>query len=138
MDGSAKGQRGLVLSLRILGTVDLVALAAIVLPFEWMARIHAWLGLGQLSHNPINDYLIRSASALYAVHGAMILFISTDVQRYAPLIKFLAVAALVHGIVLYLIDTIAGMPPFWIALEGPTVAATGVVVLMLQRRPLAA
>ena len=138
MDGSASGQRGLVVFLRILGTVDLLAVAAILLPLEWMAKIHSWLGMGQLPEMAIISYLTRSASALYALHGAMILFISTDVRRYARLIKFLAIAALVHGVIFYLIDMIAGMPPFWIALEGPIVVATGVIVLMMQRRPLAA
>jgi hypothetical protein len=138
MDGSASEQRGLVLFLRTMGTVDFLAVTAIFLPLEWMAKIHSWLGMGQLPEKPIIDYLTRSASALYALHGAMILFVSTDVRRYAPLIQFLAVAALVHGVVLYLIDSIAGMPSFWIVLEGPTVAATGVLVLMVQRRPLAA
>jgi hypothetical protein len=138
MDGSTKGQRGLVVFLRILGTVDLLAVAAVFLPLEWMAKIHSWFGMGQLPEMPILNYLTRSASALYALHGAMILFVSTDVRRYAPLIKFLAVAALIHGVILYLIDLIAGMPPFWIALEGPIVVATGVIVLMIQRRPLTA
>jgi hypothetical protein len=133
MDERARGQHVLVLILRILGTIDLLAVAAVFLPLEWMAKAHAWLGMGLLPEQPIISYLTRSASALYALHGALILFISTDVRRYAPLIKFLAVAALVHGVALYLIDSIAGMPGFWIALEGPTVAASGVIVLMIQR-----
>jgi hypothetical protein len=134
MDDAAREQRGLVLMLRILGTVDLLAVLAVFLPLEWVAKAHAWLGLGVLPEKPIIGYLTRSASALYALHGAMILFVSTDVRRYGPLIKFLAVAALVHGIILYLIDMSAGMPAFWIVLEGPLVAATGAIVLMVQRQ----
>jgi hypothetical protein len=133
MADAARAQRALVLILRILGTLDLLAVLAIFLPLEWMAKTHAWLGLGELPEQPILNYLTRSASALYALHGAMIVFVSTDVRRYAPLIKFLAVAALIHGVTLYLIDTTAGMPGFWIVLEGPIVAATGTVVLMVQR-----
>jgi hypothetical protein len=133
MAGGANRQRGLVLVLRILGTVDLFAVLAVFLPLEWMAKVHAWLGMGELPDQPIVNYLTRSASALYALHGAMVLFVSTDVRRYAPLIKFLALAALIHGAALYLIDLAAGMPSFWLALEGPAVAASGTVVLMLLR-----
>ncbi|HTU21686.1 MAG TPA: hypothetical protein VMG10_26855 [Gemmataceae bacterium] len=133
MDDAAKKQRGLVLVLRILGTGDLLAVLAVFLPLEWMSKVHSWLGMGALPEQPIINYLTRSASALYAVHGAMLLFVSTDVRRYAPLIKFLAVVALIHGVGLYLIDMSAGMPGFWVAVEGPTVAAAGTVVLMLQR-----
>lgn len=132
MSERAAKQRGLVIVLRILGTIDALAVLAIFLPQSWMATAHAWLGMGKLPDQPIIDYLTRSASALYALHGAMILFVSTDVERYAPLIKFLAVAALVHGVVLFLIDVAAGMPAWWRFLEGPAIAAMGTVVLMMQ------
>jgi len=134
MDDTAKRPRGLVRLLRILGTIDLLAVLAVFVPLEWMARVHAWLGMGELPQQPIVNYLTRSASALYALHGAMILFVSTDVRRYAPLIQFLAFAALIHGAALCVIDTLAGIPAFWIVLEGPVVIAMGIVVLLLLRK----
>jgi hypothetical protein len=78
------------------------------------------------------EYLARSASALYALHGALVLFLSFDVPRYWRLITFLAVAALVHGAVMTGIDLAAGMPVAWTLGEGPCFAATGAVVLLLQ------
>jgi hypothetical protein len=127
-----KNQTGLVFILRVFGVMDLLALLAVFLPLEGMARTHAWLGLGELPREPIVGYLTRSASALYALHGAMILFISFDVSRYARLITFLAVAALVHGAIMFVIDLVVGMPVFWTLLEGPAFAATGAVVLWMQ------
>jgi hypothetical protein len=133
MDGTAKGRSALVVALRLFGTLDLLALLAVLMPTEWMARGHTWLGLGELPREPIVGYLTRSASALYALHGALILFISGDTLRYARLITFLAVAALVHGGVMLGIDLAVGMPAFWTLLEGPAFAATGAIVLVLQR-----
>lgn len=130
----AKKQTGLVLILRILGGVDLLALLAVFLPLGWMARTHAWLGMGELPPAPIVGYLTRSASALYALHGAIILFLSFDPRRYARLITFLAVAALFHGAVMLGIDLAAEMPVFWTLLEGPAFAATGAIVLLIQWR----
>ncbi|HEY7311424.1 MAG TPA: hypothetical protein VH643_18830 [Gemmataceae bacterium] len=127
-----KNQTGLVVVLRILGSVDLLALLAVFLPLDWMARAHAWLGLGELPREPIVGYLTRSASALYALHGAMILFISFDTRRYARLITFLAVVALVHGVVMLGIDLGVGMPVWWTLLEGPAFAGTGALVLLIQ------
>jgi hypothetical protein len=79
-------------------------------------------------------YLLRSASALYALHGAMILFVAFDVRRYWRLITFLALAALVHGAVMAGIDAAVGMPRPWALAEGPCFAATGAVVLLFQAR----
>ena len=54
------------------------------------AAAHASLGLGPMPQGPLVGYLIRSASALYALHGALALFLSFDVRRYWRVITFLA------------------------------------------------
>jgi hypothetical protein len=128
------GERVLVVVLRAFGALDLLALGAVLMPQPWMASAHAWLGLGALPEAPIVGYLARSASVLYALHGALVLFISFDVRRYWRLITFLAVAALVHGIIMAGIDFAVGMPRPWAVAEGPCFAATGAVVLLLQLR----
>jgi hypothetical protein len=120
--------------LRVLGGVDLLALVAVVMPRGWMAQGHAWAGLGELPTAPIVGYLGRSASFLYALHGATVLFISFDVARYRPLITFLAIIALAHGAVMLGIDLAEGMPLWWTVVEGPGFTATGAVVLSLQVR----
>ena len=99
-----------------------------------MASAHGALGLGNLPDAPMVGYLTRSASALYGLHGAMILFVSFDVRRYERLIKFLAIAALIHGAVMLAIDLAVGMPWFWTLFEGPGFAMTGIVVLMAKRQ----
>jgi hypothetical protein len=128
-----KPQPALVVVLRFFGALDSLALITVFLPQSWMSVAHAFLGLGTLPDTPIVGYLTRSTSALYALHGAMILFVSFDVQRYWRLITFLAVAALVHGAVMLGIDLAVGMPWYWTLFEGPGFAATGVIVLIAQR-----
>jgi hypothetical protein len=131
---ASKSMRQLALLLRGIGCLDLLALVAVVMPQHWMDVGHKWLGLGSMPHEPIVGYLARSASALYALHGAMILFISFDVERYERLIRFLALAALVHGAVIFGIDFFERLPALWRYGEGPAFAATGVAVLWLQRK----
>lgn len=130
----SQNQRALAIVLRVFGGLDALAILAVLMPTEWMAKVHAWLGLGPLPREPIVGYLTRSASALYALHGAMILFLSFDTRRYDRLITFLAVAALVHGTVMLGIDLAVGMPLLWTLGEGPAFAATGAIVLVIQRR----
>ena len=125
-------RRLLVIVLRVYGCVDLAALVAVVMPGEWMAAIHAAVGLGEFPEAPLVGYLTRSASALYALHGAMILFVSFDVDRYWPLITFLAIAAVIQGFVILAIDLAVGMPMPWTIIEVPSFIGTGAAVLAAQ------
>jgi hypothetical protein len=127
----ARSERALAGVLRLFGVVDLLALCAVFLPRRWMEVGHAWTGLGSMPDGPLIGYLARSTSALYALHGATVLFVSFDVVRYRRLITFLAAVALVHGLIFLGIDLAEGMPAWWTLLEGPAITGTGIVVLTL-------
>jgi hypothetical protein len=103
-------ERALVVLLRVNAGVLLLALLAVFLPTEWMARTHRWLGLGAFPASPLVDYLTRSASALYAVHGGLVLILSLDIRRFAPVIEYVAWAGVVFGILIIGIDVTAGLP----------------------------
>jgi hypothetical protein len=107
----------LALLLRLIGLAELCALAAVLAPARWLAAVHAWLGLGTMPWTPVVGYLARSDSALYALHGAMLVFISFDVERYQRLIRFLAMCALVYGVILLGIDLVEGLPLWWVLSE---------------------
>jgi hypothetical protein len=130
---SPRPARALVFLLRLLACIDLLALAALALPHALLAKAHAWAGLGTLPEIPVVGYLARSASLLYALHGAVVLFISFDLVRYWRFITFLAAVACVHGALLLGIDLAEGMPLWWTILEGPAIVVAGIVVLGLQR-----
>jgi hypothetical protein len=127
-------ERKLALFLRAIGCLDLLAVAAVVMPRPALDLAHTWAGLEAIPLEPIVWYLARSASALYVLHGAIVVFISIDVLQYERLIRFMAFATLLHGAVLFGIDVAEGMPPLWRFSEGPVFAATGLIVLWLQRR----
>ncbi len=101
-----------------MGALDLLSLLAVVMPREWHDRAHTLAGLGALPESPIVIYLARSASALYAVYGALLLFLASDVIRHRPVIRFLAWAAQVHALILVGIDWSAGLPVWWLLAEG--------------------
>ena len=120
-------ERGLVIVLRIWGSISLLAIYAVVQPHAWMAATHAWLGLGEFPEQPIAAYLARSLSAFYAMVGGLVLVFSTDVRRYRAAIVYLAAAVTVLGVALFFVDQRAGLPPSWTWGEGPSVVAIGLL-----------
>jgi hypothetical protein len=130
--GSA--EKALVILLRLNAVLLLMALFPMVMPFAWMEATHQWLGMGELPAGPIIGYLTRSCSLLYALHGALLLYVSLDVRRFLPLIRFLAVLGIAFGLGMLALDWAVRMPLYWIIGEGPLIAAVGAVFLWLARR----
>jgi hypothetical protein len=114
------------------GAMTLLALPAVFLPTAWMDQFHRGLELGPLPQGPIVEYLARSVAALYAAFGSLTLLLAWDLRRFAPVIIWWGVTALVFGCVLFWIDTIAPMPVHWKWSEAPYLLLTGAVVLILQ------
>lgn len=139
---SGKGQRPesnlaervLVIMLRLSGIILLSALVPAVMPHSWMDGIHRQMDLGQLPDMPIVGYLTRSLSAMYAMHGAIVFFVSLDVRRYLPLIKFLFVLAFLFGLGMVVLDRAVDMPTAWACGEGPSIIILSAIALWLTSR----
>lgn len=124
-------ERVLTLLLRLDGSIMLLALLSSIMPLAWMQETHSWLGMGELPEGPIIGYLTRSLALMYAMHGAIVLFLSKDVRRYLPVVKFVAVLAILFGAGMTALDFIVGMPWFWTACEGPILFVLYSVVFWL-------
>jgi hypothetical protein len=121
----------LVFLLRLLGVSGLFALVAVFMPVSWMVATHRWLGLGEMPTDPVVEYLARSLSAFYALLGALLLVVASDLERYRPLVRFLAVAVVLMSVVLTGVDLAAGMPWWWTAFEGPPGIGLGALMHFL-------
>jgi hypothetical protein len=95
-----KSDKALVILLRFVGVSALFALVAVFIPSSRMAATHRWLGLGEMPTAPVVEYLARSVSAFYALMGALCLVLTTDLERYRPLVRFLGVAFALMSLVL--------------------------------------
>ena len=121
----------LVILLRIFGIGGLFALGAVFMPMSWMVAIHSWLGLGDMPTAPIVEYLARTVSVFYVVVSVVFLAVTSDLDRYRPLVRLLGVTLALTGIVFTGTDLAAGMPWWWTAAEGPPVVAFGAVIFFL-------
>ena len=122
--------RFLRLFLRALGTVALVAVIAVVMPYSWMNAIHQRLGMGPLPQQPIVGYLARSTSAFYAILGGLLWVMSFDLRRHRPTLQYLGLVTILLGITLGIADFIEGMPLWWRLAEGPINIAVGILLLL--------
>ena len=127
-------ERALAILFRFIGAVLLLAIPAIFLPTPWMEAVHRALGLGEMPRGPLVEYLTRSVSALYALHGGLFLLVSTDLPRFRPLALYLGAGDVLFGLTVLAIDLYAGLPASWTFLEGPPTVLVGLVVLALARR----
>ncbi|MCZ2342195.1 MAG: hypothetical protein LC104_10430 [Bacteroidales bacterium] len=120
--------------LRVDAAILLTAVVPIFFPTEWMATLHEQLGLGLFPRQPLMEYLTRSLAASYALHGAMVLFLTFDLPRYRPLVAPLFRLHLLFAGILFGIDWFAPMPRWWIVMETGTIAGFAVVVLWVNHR----
>lgn len=120
--------------LRVIGAVDCLAVAAVLMPRAVIESISLRLGFSSFPPGPLAEYLARSTSLLYALHGALLLYVAGDVTRYWGLIRCLGALAVIHGSLMLAIDLQLGMPGWWCLAEGPTFAASGLLLLALTNR----
>jgi len=131
---SLKAHATLTWLLRILGVLTLTALVGTVMPTDWMSEVNDRLGLDPLQRSPLTEYLTRSLSAVYALFGALTLFVSRDVGRYQPFILFAGKLTVLLGVFLSVLDFWAGMPASWSWGEGPPTVALGWWMVWLAGR----
>ena len=130
----AASDYSLAVLLRLIGAAELAALVFVLAPVGWMDAVHdRLLGLGPLPSGRIVEYLARHLSALYAVHGAVIVGISLDVPRYRPLAVILGRGHVVLGLVLGWTDWSAGFSWVWALGEGTLVSCCGGLILAFAR-----
>jgi hypothetical protein len=119
--------------LRLIAIGDFAAIVAVFLPTSVMSIGHEWLGLGPLPDEPIVGYLARSTSIFYALHGSILFFVSRDVDRYEPIIRFLGIAIAACGLAFWIADQFQDLPLWWRIGEGPLVIGLGASIWLANR-----
>ena len=117
-----------------MGAVCLAALIPLWMPRAWIETGHRWLGLGMFPDSPIAEYLARSVSALTGLYGGLLVMLSTDVRRYAPLIRYQAVAIMFLSASGLVVGSWAGMPLWFVGGDAAACWTYCIPMLLLVRR----
>jgi len=132
--GPSSAEHWLTLPLRLVGGVCLLALVPLRVPRHGIEAGHAWLGWGELPGAPIAEYLARSVSALCAFYGGLLVALSFDVRRYAPLIRYQAVAIMALSASGAVVGWWTGMPIWFVGGDAIACWAYAAPMLWLTRR----
>jgi hypothetical protein len=124
----------LALLLRVIGGVCLLALVPLWMPRGWIDAGHRWLGWGPFPDSPIAEYLARSVSALTGFYGGLLVGLSTDVRRYAPLIRYQALAIMLLSASGLMVGSWAGMPLWFVGGNALACWLYCIPMLLLVRR----
>ena len=92
------------LILRLSGALLVLAFIAVFLPYEIMNVLHNQMGLGKLPQIPIVDYLARSVSLFYGIHGVFVIYISFNIRHYVKFLKLLCILGFIFGVTIFFID----------------------------------
>jgi len=119
--------------LRLIGLLEMLAFIAVVMPRSWMEVSHVWLGLGQMAESSVLMFMIRQASYNYGMHGVFLWIIASDLKRFRPFVLLNGWSFLLAGPIFFFIDYSSGMPWWWSAMDGPSLAFMGAAMLWLSR-----
>jgi hypothetical protein len=131
---ATRSERALKVVLRINGAITSLAILAVFMPLSWMADTHRYLGMGEIPPAPVFEYLARTVSFMYFIHGTLCLLLSTDVRRFGPIITYVATIEMIFAGLLFWIDSKAHMPLSWTLTEAPAVIAMSSLILVLRLR----
>ncbi len=118
----------------VMGGMAASAIVPAAMPTRFMVAINDWLGLGPYPHSTLTEYLTRSLSILYAMLGALTIYVACDVRRYRDLLVFMGWLTVVLGAALTVLDFAIGMPARWSWGEGPPTIVVGLAIVWLARR----
>jgi hypothetical protein len=99
--------------LRILAVSQLVAVALVFAPDEWIAGLHSRLGLGPMPDAVFLHYVLRGAAWCQGAFGVLFWVMASDVVRYRPLIVTTATIYLAAAPSFLLLDSVVGLPLWW-------------------------
>ncbi len=126
--------RYVLLFLRVIGGISLLAFAAAMMPQTWIVETAEALGFDPFPFSPLTFYLARNLSLLYGFVGALLLVVSLDLDRYRPLVRYLAIGTILFGLLQLVVDSMSGMPPSWTLGESLSTFVGGVLLYWLQQK----
>ncbi|MBM3964362.1 MAG: hypothetical protein FJ308_04750 [Planctomycetes bacterium] len=116
------------------GVVQCAAVIAVFVPHTRMDACGRWMGVDSLPSGSLPGYLARLSSAMYVIHGAMLIITACNLPLVLPIVVPFARLTIALGGVMLWIDVTEGMPIGWTLFESIALASSGGVTEYFARR----
>lgn len=124
----------LAIFLRLVGCFALLAFIAAFMPATWIVQITNELGLASFPDAPVSFYLARHLSLMYGFVGVALVIFAGQLDRYRPLVAYLAAGVIAFGVLQAAIDLQSEMPIWWTVSESTSTVIGGCLIRWLDRR----
>jgi hypothetical protein len=117
------------LILRITAVISLIVLPAVLLPRLAAEKVSWFMGFGQPPMTPLLLYMMAGGSCVFVGQAVLMWVMSMDVERHQPLIRVMAWGYLICGPLFLWIDSQAGLPKWWVAMDSTGCLAAGIALM---------
>ncbi len=114
--------------------IALPTVLAVFVPRLAVEKLSWLLGFGEPPHVTLIYYLAAGGSFIYVVFSILLWLLSNDVERYHPLVVFVAWACLVSCPVYAWMDSQVGMPHWWLLMDSLSGLVGGLALLWALHR----
>ncbi|MDD4870115.1 MAG: hypothetical protein PHR77_06110 [Kiritimatiellae bacterium] len=115
--------------LRIAAIVQFTALPGVILPRQAVEKLSWLMGLGQPPMGQLLIYMAGGCAFVYLAEGVLLWMLSNDVVRYRPLVIASAWIYLAGCPAFLWIDSQAGLPNWWTAMDSLSCLIFGAALL---------
>ncbi len=125
--------RALKICLWIAGILCLLSVFGMFLPVSVVESLAKAFGVQTLPDSPLVMYVVRVMSATYAGVGVYFVILALHPMKYAILVPFTGLAAVLLGVVCGITGLAVAMPPMWFLGDFVSCTVLGVLILVFWR-----
>lgn len=120
--------------LLLVGIIQFSAIVAVFMPKMWMDACSQIMGVAPLEDTPIAGYLARLSSAMYVVHGMLLMCVARGLPGQLSVVRAFSSSTAALGAMMLWIDIEEGMPTSWTASECIALFGSAAVMELLLHR----
>lgn len=126
--------RAVQLCLAVTGVLGTSGFVILFVPWDWIAGMFAFFGLGSLPDAPVIRYMIRVVCALAGFAGLYCLVLARSPLQYPTLLLLTVAGLLGMGVVMLAAGALTRVPSYWYLIDPLYCVLAGVLLAVLWKK----